>query len=68
VKSILFLPIITTLFLLAVLAHLGFFDFQRLSRGIRNLRLLGAEMVPPDLSILPTASAALWETVEMSFA
>ena len=25
-------------------------------------------MVPPDLSILPTASAALWETVEMSFA
>ncbi len=67
-KSTLFLPIITTLFLLAVLAHLGFFDSERLSRGIRNLRLLGAEMVPPDLSILPTASAALWETVEMSFA
>jgi phosphonate transport system permease protein len=54
--------------MLAVLAHLGFFDWTRLSRGIRNLKILGAEMVPPDLSILPTASAALWETVEMSFA
>ena len=67
-RSKLFLPILAALFLLAVLAHLGFFDWQRLSRGIRNLRILGAEMVPPDLTILPTAGAALWETVEMSFA
>ena len=64
----LFLPISTALFLIAVLAHLGFFDLERLARGIRNLRILGAEMVPPDMTILPTAGAALWETVEMSFA
>lgn len=67
-RSKLFLPITTALFLLAVLAHLGFFEWERLARGFRNLRILSAEMVPPDLSILPTASAALWETVEMSFA
>ena len=67
-RSKLFLPIITALFLLAVLAHLGFFDWERLSRGVRNMRILGAEMVPPDMTILPTAGAALWETVEMSFA
>ena len=66
--SKLFLPITTALFLLAVLAHLGFFDWERLARGVRNLRILSAEMVPPDLTILPTAGAALWETVEMSFA
>jgi phosphonate transport system permease protein len=68
VRSKLVLPATTSLFLLAVLAHLGFFDWDRLSRGFRNLKILGSEMVPPDLSILPTASAALWETVEMSFA
>jgi phosphonate transport system permease protein len=62
------LPAVATLFLLAVLAHLGFFDWSRLSRGFRNLGILGADMVPPDLGILPVASAALWETVEMSFA
>lgn len=58
----------TALFLLLVLAHLGFFDWARLSRGFRNLGTLGADMVPPDLGILPVAGAALWETVEMSFA
>jgi len=68
VRSKLFLPIIAVLFLLAVLAHLGFFDWERLARGVRNMRILGAEMVPPDMTILPTAGAALWETVEMSFA
>jgi phosphonate transport system permease protein len=62
------LPVVTTFSLLAVLAHLGFFDWARLSRGFRNLGILGADMVPPDLGILPVASAALWETVEMSFA
>ncbi len=63
-----FLPLGTVLFLAAVLAHLGFFDRERLARGIRNLGILGSEMVPPDMTILPTAAAALWETVEMSFA
>ncbi|MGE5220631.1 MAG: phosphonate ABC transporter, permease protein PhnE [Chloroflexota bacterium] len=67
-KSTLVLPLAATLFLLAVLAHLEFFDLERLSRGLRNLGILGREMMPPDIGILPTASAALWETVEMSFA
>src|SRR4249920_2408518 len=63
-----FLPLTVGLFLVATLAHLGLFDGERLARGFRNLRILGGEMVPPDMSILPTAGAALWETVEMSFA
>lgn len=67
-KSKLLLPIATAFFLLAVLAHLGFFDGERLARGLRNLGILGRELIPPDIGILPTASAALWETVEMSFA
>jgi phosphonate transport system permease protein len=58
----------TAVFLFAALAHLGFFDIERLTRGFRNLGILGSEMVPPDFAILPTAGAALWETVEMSFA
>ena len=64
----LFLPLTIGLFLVATLAHLGLFDGERLARGFRNLGILGGEMVPPDMTILPTAGAALWETVEMSFA
>jgi phosphonate transport system permease protein len=68
VRLSLALPLTTGLFLIAVLAHLGFFDLERLARGIRNLGILGSEMLPPDVAILPTVGAALWETVEMSFA
>jgi phosphonate transport system permease protein len=68
VRATLILPVTTTVFLIAILAHLGFFDLARLSRGLRNLGILGAELVPPDMGILSTAGAALWETVEMSFA
>ena len=67
-RATLILPVTTTVFLIAILAHLGFFDLARLSRGLRNLGILGTELVPPDMGILSTASAALWETVEMSFA
>ena len=67
-RATLVLPVTTTVFLIAILAHLGFFDLARLSRGARNLGILGAELVPPDMGILSTAGAALWETVEMSFA
>lgn len=67
-RSKLVVPVTSAFFLLAVLAHLGFFDWQRLARGFRNLGILGSEMIPPDMGILPTAGAALWETVEMSFA
>jgi phosphonate transport system permease protein len=55
-------------FLIAVLLHLGLFDRERLARGLRNLGILGSELFPPDIAVLPTAGAALWETVEMSFA
>jgi len=68
VRSTLALPLTTGVFLLAVLAHLGFFDMERLTRGFRNLGIIGAELVPPDFAILPAVGAALWETVEMSFA
>jgi len=68
VRSTTLVPLTISIFLLAALAHLGFFDGQRLARGFRNLRILGSEMIPPDMGILPTAGAALWETVEMSFA
>ncbi|HEU4346139.1 MAG TPA: phosphonate ABC transporter, permease protein PhnE [Candidatus Binatia bacterium] len=52
----------------AVLSHLGFFDAARLLKGLRNVRILTSDMIPPDLSVLPVAGRALWETVEMSFA
>jgi len=68
VRSKLVVPVTAAFFLFAALAHLGFFDGQRLARGFRNLGILGSEMIPPDMEILPTAGAALWETVEMSFA
>ena len=67
-RSKLVVPVTAAFFLLAALAHLGFFDWQRLARGLRNLGILSSEMIPPDMEILPTAGVALWETVEMSFA
>lgn len=67
-KSTSILPLTISIFLLGVLAHLGFFDWQRLARGFKNLGILGSDMIPPDTGVLATAGAALWETVEMSFA
>jgi phosphonate transport system permease protein len=51
-----------------VLNELGFFDSDRLIRGLRNLRILTSDMIPPDFAVLPVASRALWETILMSFA
>jgi phosphonate transport system permease protein len=68
VKNNLFVTAIISLILLAVLNELGFFDIERLIRGFRNLGILTAEMIPPDLRVLPVAGRALWETVLMSFA
>jgi phosphonate transport system permease protein len=59
---------IIALVLGTVLSHLGFFDAERLLKGLRNVRILTSDMIPPDLSVLPVAGSALWETVEMSFA
>src|SRR4029453_18053649 len=57
-----------TLLLGMILNELGFFDSGKMVRGLRNLGILTSEMVPPDFSVLPVASRALWETVLMSFA
>lgn len=51
-----------------VLNEIGFFDAERLARGLRNLGILTSEMIPPDFAVLPVAGRALWETVLMSFA
>ncbi len=56
------------LFLVIVLAQLGFFDGARMLRGLRNLGILTSDMIPPDVGVLPIAGKALWETVQMSFA
>jgi phosphonate transport system permease protein len=52
----------------ASLAQLGLFDGERLWRGTRNFFIFAQETVPPDVSILPQALAALWETMVMAFA
>lgn len=59
---------VLALLLAMVLNELGFFDGQRLARGLRNLGILTRDMLPPDLTVLPVAARALWETVLMSFA
>lgn len=67
-KAQLFLPTIVVAVFLLLLAQLGFFDAARMVRGLRNLGILTSEMFPPDIGVLPVASQALWETVQMSFA
>lgn len=58
--------------LLALLAWLlngmGFFEAERLLRGLGNLVHFTREMFPPDLGILPTIAGALAETLQMAFA
>jgi ABC-type phosphate/phosphonate transport system permease subunit len=68
VKGSLFITALIALLLGIVLYDLGFFDAQRLLRGLRNLGILTSDMFPPDFAVLPVAGRALWETVLMSFA
>ncbi|MDR7435398.1 MAG: phosphonate ABC transporter, permease protein PhnE [Armatimonadota bacterium] len=56
------------LLLALVLGQLGFFDPTRLSRGVVNLITFSKDMIPPDVTILPLAGRALFETVQMAFA
>lgn len=51
-----------------VLAQVGFFDSERLLRGVSNLLVLSRDTVPPDLGILPLAGRALVETLQIAFA
>ena len=67
-KPQLFLTCVIAALLGWVLNDLGFFDADKLARGVRNLGLLTSDMIPPDVSVLPVAGRALWETVLMSFA
>ncbi|MGB7947000.1 MAG: phosphonate ABC transporter, permease protein PhnE [Candidatus Binatia bacterium] len=67
-KGSLFITALIALLLGIVLYDLGFFDSQRLLRGMRNLRILTSDMFPPDFEVLPVAGRALWETLLMSFA
>jgi len=50
------------------LGQLGFFDAQRLSRGMQNLVLFSGDNIPPDLGIVPLGIRALLETIQMAFA
>lgn len=51
-----------------VLGQLGLFDAQRLLKGAANFSIFAQGIFPPDPSILPTATFALLETIEMAFA
>jgi len=50
------------------LADLGFFDWEKISRGLPNLIRFSREAFPPDMNIFPAAGNALLETVQMAFA
>ena len=54
--------------LVVLLAQLGFFDAERLSRGMSNLATFSREAFPPDTGILPMAANALLETVQIALA
>ncbi|GBD10866.1 Phosphate-import permease protein PhnE [bacterium HR23] len=51
-----------------VLGQLGFFNVERLGRGLVNAGRFARDLVPPDGSVLPIAVKALLETVQMAFA
>lgn len=54
--------------MVALLADIGLFDLERLSRGLQNLGTFSADTVPPDFAILPDLLDPLVETLEMALA
>ena len=56
------------LLLVLILARFGFFDPQRLARGLQNMLVFSREMVPPDIELVPLAARALAETIQMAVA
>jgi phosphonate transport system permease protein len=54
------------LVMVALLADLGFFDLERLSRGIENVSILAGDAFPPDDTVVDQVLDALWETVKMA--
>lgn len=55
--------------LILSLADLGFFEGATLGRGVRNLGVFAADLVPPDVDVdtVWTLTVSLAETVEMAF-
>lgn len=62
------LLVVTTIALLAVLAHLGLLDARRLATGLRNVVIFAADLFPPDPAVLGRVSLAILETIEIAFA
>jgi len=59
----------TTLFvILLTFWSVGFFDLERLAKGIGNSVVFLGEMFPPNFSILPEVTTALVESLQMAFA
>ncbi|MBI3941808.1 MAG: phosphonate ABC transporter, permease protein PhnE [Chloroflexi bacterium] len=54
--------------MIVMLGQLGLFDAQLLTRGAANFVLFIQETVPPDFGIIPQATGALLETLQMAFA
>lgn len=67
-KRDLALSAVIVLLLGLTLGDLGFFDGQRLVRGLRNLLVFSRDNVPPDLGIVRLGLRALLETIQMAFA
>jgi phosphonate transport system permease protein len=49
------------------LADLGLLDPELLLRGAQNLAIFARDLVPPDLSVLPTVWQAMVETLQIAF-
>jgi phosphonate transport system permease protein len=54
------------LIMVVLLADLGFFDLQRLSRGLENVTILAQDAFPADEAVLDQVLRALWETIKMA--
>lgn len=53
--------------LVMFLYQLGFWEPGLWSKGLSNIAILVREAVPPDVTILPVAAQALWETIQIAF-
>jgi phosphonate transport system permease protein len=51
-----------------VLGQMGFFEGERMGRGLVNAGRFARDLFPPDASVTPTAVKAMLETVQMAFA
>jgi phosphonate transport system permease protein len=59
---------LVALIVVVLLADIGFFDLERLSRGLENLGTFSKDTVPPDFAVVPDLVDPLLETLEMAVA